>query len=113
LPPRYLPWLGGALSLLTLWPVNKLGGVFAVFIGILLGLLLIAVRRKWFSKIPKGLTNWALTLRERFAKRERDPNAWSSGWVTRKMLATIGILFFGLVLLDLGFQFLWLLLHPL
>ncbi|HUU04104.1 MAG TPA: hypothetical protein VM425_21885 [Myxococcota bacterium] len=113
LPPRYLPWLGGALSILALWPLHKLGGLFAVFIAVVLGLLLISLRRKWFGKIPQGLADWALTLRQRFAKRTRDPKAWTSSWVTRKMLATIGIFFFGLILLDLGLRFLWLLLHPL
>jgi len=113
LPPRYLPWLGGALSILALWPAHKLGGLFAVFIGVVLGLLLIALRRKWFGKIPQDLADWARTLRQRFAKRTRDPKAWTSSWVTRKMLATIGIFFFGLILLDLGLRFLWLLLHPL
>ncbi|MBW1809660.1 MAG: hypothetical protein JRJ87_15805 [Deltaproteobacteria bacterium] len=112
-PPRWLPWIGGLLAIIMLWPIFKLGGLIAIFIGILLGFIAIAFKRDWLRRIPSVVSEWAGSLRKRFHERKKDPRAWTAQWVVNKMFLTIGLIYVGLHVLNWGLHLLWLLLHPL
>ncbi len=113
LPPALRPWLGLALALVAGWATVRIGGPEAAVIGVLLGLLAIALRRRWFRRAPERVREWGASLVERFRTRTRQPETWRGLTLLRRIAVTIGLCFFGLVLVELVFEFLLLLLYPL
>jgi hypothetical protein len=112
-PAAVAPWLGLAIVVLSFWPLKRLGGLFAVFLGFLFGVLFIAVYRRWFRKAPETLSEWWRTIPERFKAREKDEKAWNPGRVALRICLTIGLCFFGLILAEQTINFLLLLMNPL
>jgi hypothetical protein len=113
LPPALRPWLGLALALVAGWAAARIGGPEAVVIGVLLGILAIALRRRWFRRAPERMREWGASLGERFRSRNRQPETWRGLTLLRRIAVTIGLCFFGLVLVELVFEFLLLLFYPL
>ena len=111
--PTTWPIVGLGVVVLVLWPLWRLGGVLGVFLGIVLGGVAIAIHRGWFKKGPARVAEWGKTLAERFRARKRDRRDWTTGRVFWRILMTIGLCFFGLILLDAGLRLLYLLLNPL
>lgn len=113
LPPALRPWLGLALMLVAGWAAVRIGGPEAAVIGVLLGLLAIALRRRWFRRVPERVREWGAGLGARFRARSRQPEAWRGLTLLRRIVVTVGLCFFGLVLVELVFEFLLLLFYPL
>ncbi len=111
--PKTWPAVGLGVVVVSLWPLWRLGGFLGLFLGTLLGAIAIAVQRGWFKRGPAKVAEWGKTLTERFRARKRDPKDWTTGRVTWRILMTIGICFFGLILLDAGLRLLFVLLNPL
>jgi hypothetical protein len=105
--------VGLGVVVVILWPLWRLGGFLGVFLGLVLGFVAIAIHRDWFRQGPAKVAEWGKTLLERFRARKRDPKDWATGRVTWRILMTIGLGFFGLILLDAGMRLLFLLLNPL
>jgi hypothetical protein len=111
--PKTLPAVGLGATLAALWPLWRLGGFLGVFLGIVLGGIAIAIHRGWFKKGPAKVTEWGQTLAKRFRARRRDRKDWTTGRVTWRILMTIGLGFFGLILIEAGLRLLYLLFNPL
>lgn len=110
--PKTLPAVGLGVTLVVLWPLWRLGGLLGVFLGIVIGGVAIAIHRGWFKKGPAKVAEWGKTLAERFRARKRDRRDWTTGRVTWRILMTVGLCFFGLILLDAGLKLLYLLFNP-
>jgi len=111
--PKTWPAVGLGVVVVALWPLWSLGGFLGVFLGLVLGGAAIAIHRGWFKQGPAKVAEWGRTLLERFRARKRDPKDWTTGRVSWRILMTIGICFFGLILLDAAFRLLFVLLNPL
>ena len=55
--------------------------------------------KKGIRKAPEKIKDWALSLLERFRGRDKQPEAWRGWTLFRRIAATVGLLFFGLLLL--------------
>ena len=113
MPRRFLHLIGAALFVPAAWGAWRAGGIEAVFVGLLLGLLAVAFHRRWFSAVPEELREWGTTLAERFKKRDRDPEQWKGRRLLSRMLVTIGLCFFCLLLIEACLLTLDLLFYPL
>ncbi|MBN2494056.1 MAG: hypothetical protein JXR96_05660 [Deltaproteobacteria bacterium] len=128
LPSRSVHWLGAALAVAAAVGAYEIGGLSAVVLGVLGGLIAVAVQRRWFRRAPEQLGEWAGSLVERFRKRPRDEAGSLSALMdvrpgkqvpgagfllTWKILISIGLIFFGLLLVGALGELVFLLFHPL
>ncbi|MBW2699691.1 MAG: hypothetical protein JRF33_02640 [Deltaproteobacteria bacterium] len=109
LPSRMVPLFGLALVIAGWCLARWLGGSMAVFLGMMGGFFIIAVHRQWLRLGPEAISAWTGSLAERFSQREKDPK----GWGASRILLSVGLGFFGLILVSLFLELIWLLFSPL
>ena len=110
---KLLSSLGLALFVAAAWGGQRVEGVEAIALALLLGVIAICVQRRWIRRLPEALTDWAKTLFPRFREREKHPELWRGWPLFRRISATVGLCFFGLLLLEASIHFLFLLFNPL
>jgi hypothetical protein len=111
--PKTLPNVGVGLVVAVFWPLLVLGGYLGIFLGLVLGGVAMAIHRGWFKQVPAKVVEWVKTLPNRFRARKRDRRDWTTGRVFWRILMTIGLCFFGLILLEAGWRLFLLLFNPL
>jgi hypothetical protein len=105
--------LGAAVLLGGLVGAGRLGGQLAVWLGLLGGFGWVALDRGWPRRAPEALGAWGRGLGARWRQRRSDPRDWTARRVWWRMGLAIGLVCFGLVLLDGLWELAWLLLNPL
>jgi len=109
---RGLALAGCAIAVAAFAGAEWLGGVRAVVLGVLAGLVAICVQRRWLGRLPAGLAAWWRGLRERFRLRRRDPAEWTARKVFWRMTFAVGLLVFGLLVIEGALELAWLLFSP-
>jgi len=110
--PRLSSALGLAGLVLLYWPLYKTGGSTGIELGLLGGLLILALLRGWPRRVIGAVGEWAQTLGPRFREREK-AEPLSAGALAWKILCGIFMGVFGLILLVSGLRFVALLFNPL
>ncbi|HOX45284.1 MAG TPA: hypothetical protein PK668_16935 [Myxococcota bacterium] len=104
--------LGLGLTVAAFAGADWLGGALAVTLGVLAGLVVVALHRRWLGRLPEGARGWAKQLRESYRLRRRDPAEWTARKVWWRISMAVGLLCFGLLVAEGLLELAWLLFSP-